>query len=110
LIRVAAPGGDVVIESLGFPKELTPDTLTVEQWVKLAEAFHKWPFKPDVFDDETRYVVSESRLSFDEHKGGDGTAIAGEELLEDLEEDDIEEDEEFERVVGIAKRQEKNIV
>jgi hypothetical protein len=109
LIRVAAPGGDAVLESLDFPTELTPDTLTVEQWVKLAEAFHKWPFKPDVFDDESRYTVSASQLAFDEHIGGDGTASPGEEI-EDLEEDDLEEDEEFERVVGIAKRQEKSTV
>jgi hypothetical protein len=105
LIRIAAPGGDVVLESLDFPKELTPETLTVEQWVKLAEAFHKWPFKPDVFDDESRYMASGSRLSVDEHRGGDGTGGAAEEILEDLEEDDIEdeEDEEFERAIGVAK-------
>jgi hypothetical protein len=26
--------------------------LTKEHWQKLAVAFHDWPFKPDVFEDE----------------------------------------------------------
>jgi len=31
----------------------------VEQWVQLADAFHNWPFKPDVREDET-YVQLDS--------------------------------------------------
>jgi len=27
--------------------------LTADQWEKLANAFHDWPFKPDVLEDET---------------------------------------------------------
>ena len=27
--------------------------MSEEQWFKLANAFHRWPFKPDVREDET---------------------------------------------------------
>jgi hypothetical protein len=32
---------------------VTPHTLSTDQWIKLAEAFNRWHFKPDVFEDET---------------------------------------------------------
>jgi len=32
--------------------------MTTEQWITLAKAFHKWPFKPDVLEDET-YIEEE---------------------------------------------------
>lgn len=31
---------------------MTPNALSTEQWIKLADAFHKWHFKPDVLEDE----------------------------------------------------------
>jgi hypothetical protein len=37
--------------------------MTTEQWVALADAFHKWPFKPDVLEDET-YVEEELMEDF----------------------------------------------
>ena len=37
--------------------------MTTGQWVTLAAAFHKWPFKPDVLEDET-YVEEELMEDF----------------------------------------------
>jgi hypothetical protein len=31
--------------------------MSTEQWIKLGEAFRKWPFKPDVLEDETYVEV-----------------------------------------------------
>ena len=52
-IRVVAPGADILADSLGpISADLTPLSLSTEQWVKLANAFHNWHFKPDVHEDE----------------------------------------------------------
>ena len=32
---------------------LTVDNMTTEHWIKLADAFHDWVFKPDVLQDES---------------------------------------------------------
>jgi hypothetical protein len=57
--RVVAPGAEILLKSIEpYDPALTPSTLSTEQWVKLADAFHKWPFKPDVLEDET-YITDD---------------------------------------------------
>jgi hypothetical protein len=52
--RVVGPGAEILLKSIEpYDPELTPSTLSTEQWVKLADAFHNWHFKPDVLEDET---------------------------------------------------------
>jgi len=53
--RVVGPGANILLKSLE-PFDQTANAavdLTTEQWVKVADAFHDWPFKPDVLEDET---------------------------------------------------------
>ena len=53
-VRVVAPGADILLNSLEpADSNLTANTMTPEHWEKLANAFHDWPFKPDVLEDET---------------------------------------------------------
>jgi hypothetical protein len=52
--RVVAPGAQILLKSIEpYDPSLTAVTMTTEQWIKLADAFHQWPFKPDVHEDET---------------------------------------------------------
>jgi hypothetical protein len=52
--RVVAPGADILLKSIEpYDPDLSPIQLSQEQWIKLGNAFHKWPFKPDVLEDET---------------------------------------------------------
>ena len=57
--RIVAPGADILLKSIEpCDPGLTPSTLATEQWVKLVDAFHRWPFKPDVMEDET-YITDD---------------------------------------------------
>ena len=52
--RVVAPGAEVLLKAIEpYDPELNPNSMGTEQWVKLADAFHEWHFKPDVLEDET---------------------------------------------------------
>lgn len=66
-----------------------------EQWLKLSKAFHEWPFKPDVLEDETQYL--EGRSSIDEKVGyaadKSQTMRAIEEMLTEEGEDEKEGEE-----------------
>jgi hypothetical protein len=47
------PGAEILLKSIEpFDPSLQPKELTTEQWIKLANAFHQWHFKPDVLADE----------------------------------------------------------
>jgi len=51
--RVVAPGADILLKAIEpYDPDLTPQSMTVEHWIKLANAFHQWPFKPDVLEDD----------------------------------------------------------
>jgi hypothetical protein len=51
--RVVGPGADILLKAIEpFDPNLTPNTMTIEQWRKLGDAFHDWVFKPDVLEDE----------------------------------------------------------
>ena len=77
--RVVAPGADILLKALEpYDPSLTPNTMTAEQWIKLADAFHHWVFKPDVLEDET-YVVEEGTI--DEVRSTD--IIPGRELSDE---------------------------
>lgn len=63
--------------------------MSTEQWIKLGEAFHKWPFKPDVLEDET-YLQDEVMEDF-RSTGVRTPEVQMKELgIEDIE-DEIEE-------------------
>lgn len=65
-IRVVAPGADILADSLGpISADLTPLSLSTEQWVKLANAFHNWHFKPDVHEDEMYFDENKYEEDFD---------------------------------------------
>jgi hypothetical protein len=99
---VVAPGAEILLESIEpYDPALSPSTLSMEQWVKLADAFHKWPFKPDVLEDES-FIPDDSANDYQSARimpagipedvfkslGGDV-----EDLDEDLEDEIFEEDE-----------------
>lgn len=49
-----APGADILLNAIEpYAHDLNPNTMTTEQWIQLVNAFHNWPFKPDVLEDET---------------------------------------------------------
>ena len=49
-----APGAEILLDAIGpFDFNLIPKCMTRDQWIKLANAFHEWHFKPDVLEDET---------------------------------------------------------
>jgi hypothetical protein len=49
-----APGAEILVEALEpYEPGLTVDHMTTENWIKLADAFHDWVFKPDVLQDES---------------------------------------------------------
>ena len=51
---MVGPGAEILLKSIGpYNPALSASTLLPEQWVKLANAFHNWPFKPDVLEDES---------------------------------------------------------
>ena len=60
--------------------------MSEEQWFKLANAFHRWPFKPDVREDET-YLDYEALEDFR------STAIFPSQSLKGIFDDDEEEHE-----------------
>jgi hypothetical protein len=52
--RIVAPGAEVLTEALEpYEPGLTVGNMTSEHWIKLADAFHDWVFKPDVLQDES---------------------------------------------------------
>jgi len=96
--RVVGPGAEILLKSIEpYDPTLTPSTLSTEQWVKLADAFHKWPFKPDVLEDET-YVTDDPVEDFQNARlfpAGipDGVFSSTDAETDDLEEDIYEEHE-----------------
>ena len=61
--RVISPGADILLSGLDpdcWDKPVS--CLTKEEWVQLADAFHDWPFKPDVMEDEGYFGVEEDRF------------------------------------------------
>jgi hypothetical protein len=81
--------------------------MTPEQWLTLGEAFNKWPFKPDVLEDETQFTES-GRLSIEENSGYVSSQTVGvlDETLDDenegaeTEEDEL--DDIFNQAHGVA--------
>ena len=75
--------------------------MTGEQWLRLGEAFHKWPFKPDVLEDETRYS-DEGRVSLDDTDGYEyaelETTTGIDEILDDEDEGEAGEYEDIEEI------------
>jgi hypothetical protein len=98
--RVVAPGAQILLKSIEpYDPELTPSTLSTEQWVKLADAFHEWPFKPDVLEDET-FIKDDLVEDFQNTRlfpvgipeGVFSSVDEGEEEEEEEEDDDLEEE------------------
>jgi hypothetical protein len=53
MTSIVAPGAEILLKSIGpYAPNTTPNALTTEQWIKLADSFHRWHFKPDVLEDE----------------------------------------------------------
>jgi hypothetical protein len=49
-----APAAEILLKSIEpYDPHLLPISMSEDQWFKLADAFHRWPFKPDVREDET---------------------------------------------------------
>jgi len=116
--RVVAPGAEILLKSIEpYDPALSPSTLSMEQWVKLADAFHKWPFKPDVLADET-FIPNDSMEDYQNARimpagipeevfssfGEDVEDLEDDEYLEDDEnlEDEIFEEDEDEQDQGRA--------
>ena len=105
---MVAPGAEILLKSIEpYDPALSPSTLSMEQWVKLADAFHKWPFKPDVMEDESFIPddlahdyqsarIMPAGIPEDVFKSLGGDIEDAEGLDEDLEDEIFEEDEDEE--------------
>lgn len=49
-----APGAEILAKAIEpCEPRLSVSEMTIEHWIKLADAFHDWVFKPDVLQDES---------------------------------------------------------
>lgn len=77
---------------------MLPISMSKEQWFNLAGAFHRWPFKPDVREDET-YIDNGTMEDYRSTATFPGQSLQGifnEEEMDEM--DDEYQDEDIEKV------------